>query len=283
MNKIALKINAQKDKDFSLAKEVLAHLSAFCEKIYVEDAYAELLGGKVQPYVADSFASDAELLLVLGGDGTMLHAARTAVKRGIPMLGVNMGRVGYLASVECSELSELSRLERNDFFEKEHMMLRISVHKQSGEELLLGYALNDVVIDGKGHLADIRLYNGEHSLDYRADGLIVATPTGSTAYSFSAGGPVMDEGMEAICVTPVCPRSFFSRSLLFAPDSLLCIENTGERVGDLDVSVDGHTHLPLSYGDCVCVSRAEKGVRILTLKERNLLKVLCTKMDTRHF
>lgn len=283
MNRIALKINAQKDKDFSLAKEVLARLSDFCEKIYVENDFPLLLGGKVHPYTDESFPADAELLLVLGGDGTMLHAARTAVKHDLPMLGVNIGRVGYLASVECSELSELSRLKENDFFEIEHMMLRVSVHKKNGEEMLLGYALNDVVIDGKGHLADIRLYDGESFLDYRADGLIVATPTGSTAYSFSAGGPVMDEGMKAICVTPVCPRSFFSRSLLFAPNSALCIEHTGERVGDLDISVDGYTHFPLSYGESVTVLRADKSVRILTLKKRNLLKVLCTKMGTRYF
>ena len=283
MNKIALKINAQKDKDLSLAKAVLKQLRAFCEKIFVEDTYRDLLGDGVYPYSEDCFPEEAELLLILGGDGTMLHAAQAAVKNSVPMLGVNMGRVGYLASVECSELSQLSRLAQDDFYEKEHMMLRVSVGKQTGEDILLGYALNDVVVDGKGHLADIRLYDAAHYLDYRADGLIVATPTGSTAYSFSAGGPVMDEGMQAICVTPVCPRSFFSRSLLFAPDSLLRVENTGVRGGALDVSLDGHTHMPLAYGESVFVSRCEKSVRILTLKERNLLEVLCTKMGTRHF
>ncbi len=282
MKRIALKINAQKDKDLAYAKEVLDVLLTFCEKIYVEDTYKSLAADNVFFY-GDAIPEDSELILVLGGDGTMLHAACDAVKHDMPMLGINMGRVGYLASVESSEIGMLARLNGNDFFEKEHMLLSVTVKKRSGEELFLGYALNDVVIDGKGHLADIRLNDGKNTLDYRANALIAATPTGSTAYSFSAGGPVMDEAMDAICITPVCPRSFFSRSLLFAPTSVLSIENRRTRDGDLEVSIDGYTHVPLSYGDSVCVCRAEKRVRILTLKERRLLEVLCTKMDTRYF
>ncbi len=282
MKRIALKINAQKDKDLAYAKEVLDVLRPFCEKIYVEDTYECLASDKVLFY-GEAVPEDSELILVLGGDGTMLHAACDAVELDLPMLGINMGRVGYLASLESGEIGALSRLGSNDFLQKEHMLLSVTVKKKSGEELFLGYALNDVVIDGKGHLADIRLNDGKNTLDYRANALIAATPTGSTAYSFSAGGPVMDEAMDAICITPVCPRSFFSRSLLFAPTSVLSIENRRTRDGDLDISIDGYTHTPLSYGDSVCVCRAEKRVRILALKERRLLEVLCTKMDTRYF
>lgn len=282
MNKIALRINAQKDKELSLAKRVLSVLDTFCSKIYIENAYSQLASDKTVLYTDDAFPADAELLLVLGGDGTMLHAAQLAIENDLPMLGINMGRVGYLASLECGEVDLLKTLAEDGFAEKRHMTLEVSVEK-NGAPVMLGYALNDVVVDGRGHLADIRLYDGEHFIDYRADGLIAATPTGSTAYSFSAGGPVMDEGMDAICITPVCPRSFFSRSLLFAPTSVLRIENTRERDGALDVSLDGYRHFPLAYGESIVVRRAEKRVRILSLKERHLLEVLCTKMDTRHF
>ena len=283
MKKIALKINEQKDKDLALAKEVLAVLETFCEKIYVEDDYPSLASPKVSFYKTGSTPSDAEILLVLGGDGTMLHAAQSAVELDIPMLGVNIGRVGYLASVECGEVSQLSQLSTNGFREKKHMMLSVTLNRNNGERAFLGYALNDVVVDGRGRLADIRLYDGENTLDYRANGLIVATPTGSTAYSFSAGGPVMDEGMDAICVTPVCPRSFFSRSLLFAPTSVLRVENTRTRDGDLEVSIDGHMRFSLAFGESITVARSEKSVRILAIKERSLLEILCTKMDTRYF
>ena len=283
MKRIALKINVQKDKDLACAKEVLAVLRSFCEKIYVEDTYKSLASEKVFFYGGDTIPKDSELIMVLGGDGTMLHAACDAVKYDLPMLGINMGRVGYLASLEIGEIDTLARLDSDDFLEKQHMLFSVTVKKKNGEEIFLGYALNDVVIDGKGHLADIRLNDGKNTLDYRANALIAATPTGSTAYSFSAGGPVMDEAMEAICITPVCPRSFFSRSLLFAPSSVLSIENRRTRDGDLEISIDGYTHTPLSYGDSVCVCRAQKRIRILALKERRLLEVLCTKMDTRYF
>ena len=190
MKRIALKINAQKDKDLAYAKEVLDVLRPLCEKIYVEDTYECLASDKVLFY-GEAVPEDSELILVLGGDGTMLHAACDAVELDLPMLGINMGRVGYLASLESGEIDALSRLGSNDFLQKEHMLLSVTVKKKSGEELFLGYALNDVVIDGKGHLADIRLNDGKNTLDYRANALIAATPTGSTAYSFSAGGPVV--------------------------------------------------------------------------------------------
>lgn len=281
MNKIALRINPQKDGDLSLAKKVLSVLKTFCEKIYIEKEYAASFSG-VEAYTDDDFPKDAELLLVLGGDGTMLHTAQLALVHDLPMLGINMGRVGYLASLECEELDLLTALAEDGFVEKKHMILQVEKMGDSGLTLL-GYALNDVVFDGKGHLADIRLYDGDNFIDYRADGLIAATPTGSTAYSFSAGGPVMDEGMDAICVTPVCPRSFFSRSLLFSPESVLRVVNIGVRNGDLAVSIDGHIHLSFANGESVMVRRAPKCVRILSLKERHLLEVLCTKMGAKYF
>ena len=282
MNKIALRINTQKDEDLSLSRKVIALLKSFCEKVYIEETYAASFSEDVDTYTENEMPKDAELLLVLGGDGTMLHAAQLALENDLPMLGINMGRVGYLASLECEELALLENLKTDTFIEKKHMMLAIEKLTPSGSELL-GYALNDVIVDGRGHLADIRLYDGESYIDYRADGLIAATPTGSTAYSFSAGGPVVDEELSAICVTPVCPRSFFARSLLFVPESVLRIENTGARNGELDVAIDGYKHFPLASREMISIRRAPKCVRILSLKERHLLKVLCTKMGARYF
>ena len=148
---------------------------------------------------------------------------------------------------------------------------------------MLGCALNDMVIDGGGHLADLRLYEKQSYLDYRADGLIVATPTGSTAYSLSAGGAVLDETMDALCVTPICPRSFFSRSLVFPSDASLRIVNMSTRGDTVRISLDGSTEIPLSSGESVLVCRSTKRVRLITLKPRRLLEVLSTKMNTQHF
>jgi len=283
MKKIVLTPNPQKDVDFLLSVKVIDVLKSFCSEIYVENVYKELLTYGVTGYEPNAFPEDAELILVLGGDGSMLHAAKDALEHDIPLLGINMGRVGYLASVEPHEISDLADLAMDRYIEKKHMTLSVVAKGTDGKEKFLGYALNDVVVDGKGHLADMRVYDGNCFLDYRADGLIAATPTGSTAYSFSAGGPVMDESMDAICLTPVCPRSFFSRSLLFAPTSVLRIVNTTSRDGDMQVILDGQDTYPLRYGEEVIVCRSNLDVKILALKQRNLLEVLCTKMDTRHF
>ncbi len=283
MRKIVLKPNRKKDIGLAISKRVTLVLKKFCSEIYVENKYSELVECGAIGYDSKAFPHECDLMIVLGGDGSMLRAASEAFFYNMPMLGINMGRVGYLASLEPDEIDSLSALFEGKYIVNEHVMLSVSALKKNGEEVFLGNVLNDVVISGKGHLADMRLYNGEHHLDYRADGLIAATPTGSTAYSFSAGGPVMEEGMDAICVTPVCPRSFFSRSLLFSPSSVLHIVNTTARGGELDVSLDGRAHFALAFGERVTVRRAEKGVKILVLKPRNLLEVLRTKMDMRHF
>ena len=283
MKKIVIKPNEYKDVGLCLTSRVVGELKKYCAEIYIEEQYALRLGEGVIGYAPDAFPQDCDLIVVLGGDGSMLHAAADALTYNVPLLGINMGRVGYLASLEPDELDALSKLFDGSYMLNEHITLSVSVRRKNGEEIFLGNVLNDVVVGGTGHLSDMRLYHGEHHLDYRADGLIVATPTGSTAYSLSAGGPVMEEGMDLICVTPVCPRSFFSRSLLFSPGTALRIVNTTTRGGDLDVSLDGILHHPLAFEEEVLVRRSERSVKILTLSPRNLLKILRTKMDMQHF
>ena len=239
MNKIALLPNAQKDVGLVLTKQVLSVLERFCEKIYIPRPLAAQLGKGVLPYEGEDIPTDAELLLIIGGDGSLLHAASAAMKADIPLLGINMGRLGYLTSLEPSEIEKLTCLADGAYTEKSRMTLEVLHKKADGTLTSMGCALNDAVVDGAGHLADLRLFDKERFLDYRAGGLILSTPTGSTAYSLSAGGPVIDESMDAICVTPICPRSFFSRSILFREDAVLRVAYNGERVEPLRVSIDG--------------------------------------------
>ena len=283
MDKIVLLPNLQKDPSLALTREVLSVLKTFCAKIYLEESISARLDEKLDTYSANRIPADAELLLVIGGDGSMLHAAALAMEADVPLLGINMGRLGYLTSVEPSELSLLSRLATGEYTEKRRMTLDVYLKKADGTETKMGTALNDVVVEGAGHLADLRLYDKDRFLDYRAGGLIVSTPTGSTAYSLSAGGPVIDEAMDAICVTPICPRSFFSRSILFCEDTVLRVVYGGERRDALRVSVDGCVDFALMPEEEIVVRRAVKGVRILFLKPRDLLDVLCTKMNMQHF
>lgn len=283
MKRIILLPNREKDPSLSLSLRVLSVLKTFCTTVYTECENRELIAAGAISYTADNFPTDGELLLVLGGDGTMLHAAASAVEYDIPLLGVNIGRLGYLASVEPSDIDALSALADGTYTEQQRMLLDVSLEKKNGETVFLGHALNEMVIDGRGHLADLRLYEKQSYIDYRADGLIVATPTGSTAYSLSAGGPVLDESMDAICVTPICPRSFFSRSLLFSENAELRISNISTRASGVRILMDGCTDIALDDGDTVLVTRSERRVRILTIQPRHLLEVLSTKMNTQHF
>lgn len=283
MKRIVLLPNREKDPSLALSLRALSVLLGFCTCVYTEDTNRELIAAGAIGYHGEDFPKDAELLLVLGGDGTMLHAAALAFERDIPMLGINIGRLGYLASVEPSELATLTALGNDTYTEQARMLLDVTLETREGERRFLGHALNELVIDGGGHLADLRLLEKQSALDYRADGLIVATPTGSTAYSLSAGGPVMDESMDAICVTPICPRSFFSRSLLFPEDAVLRVLNMGTRSDSVRIILDGGTSVPMAVGDTVVIARSEKKVRILSLKPRHLLEVLSTKMNTQHF
>ncbi len=283
MDKIILLPNREKDPALALSQRVLAVLQRFCRRVYTDADNRELLGVGATPFSQDAFPKDAELILVLGGDGTMLHAASAAARYDIPILGINIGRLGYLASLDPSEIETLEALATDTYTEQKRMLLDVFLKKAGKDEVLLGCALNDMVIDGGGHLADLRLYEKHSFLDYRADGLIVATPTGSTAYSLSAGGAVLDETMDAICVTPICPRSFFSRSLVFPPDAALRIVNMSTRGDTARVSLDGCTDIPLSAGDEVTVCRSSRYLRLVTLKPRRLLEVLSTKMNMQHF
>ena len=283
MNKIILLPNREKDPSSILSLRVLEMLRGFCDCVYTENGNEELLRAGAVGYSKDSFPTDAQLLLVLGGDGTMLHAALDAARYDVPLLGINIGRLGYLASLDPSEMDALALLATDTYTEQTRMLLDVSLEGKDGKELFLGHALNDMVIDGGGHLADLRLYEKQTYLDYRADGLIVATPTGSTAYSLSAGGAVLDETMDALCVTPICPRSFFSRSLVFPPDASLRIVNMSTRGDTARISLDGCTDVPLSQGESVVVRRSDRRVRLLELKPRRLLEVLSTKMNTQHF
>lgn len=282
-HKILLLPNGQKDPGYLFTKKVVDVLRPYAPVLYAEETVASMLGEGVEGYAPDAFPKDVTLLLVLGGDGSMLHAAALALKQDIPMLGVNLGRLGYLASLEPEDVGELSRLFTDEPVEKQRMTLDVSCRDGNGNERFLGKVLNEVTLDGGGHLADMRLWEGENFLDYRADGLIVCTPTGSTAYSLSAGGPVIDEAMEAVCVTPICPRSFFSRSLLFPADTVLRAENVGTRAEGLHVSLDGCTEFTLGRGESITVRRSAQSLRIVFLKPRALLDVLQRKMNMQNF
>ena len=228
-----------------------------------------------------------DFVIAVGGDGTIIHAAKNAAFHSKPVLGINNGRLGFMAGLEPSELSRLDALITGRYTLQNLMMLKVTVESKGGEKQL--FCLNDAVVS-KGALSriiDISVDCDRQSLiRYRADGLIVSTPTGSTAYSLSAGGPVVDPAVSSILITPICPHSLISRSIVVNPDAQIEINASRETSidGDNDIflTIDGEQSLPLAPGDTVTVCRAgDVTAKLCRIKDENFYVAIKSKMTER--
>lgn len=247
---------------------------------------------------ANKITEDVDCVLVLGGDGTLLQAARDIIDKDMPLLGINLGTLGYLAEIEESGLeSALDQLLEGQYDIEQRMMLSGKVIRNEYHEKLHqengivdydkkeSYALNDIVITRSGTLQIIKfnLYvNGQFLNRYNADGVIVATPTGSTGYNMSAGGPIVEPKAELIVVTPICPHTLNTRSIVLAPADKIEIEIVSGRedsVQQVEVNFDGSHKLILYTGDRVEIRRAMKTTGIVKLNRVSFLEVLHKKMS----
>ena len=225
--------------------------------------------------------AEADILIVLGGDGTILEAARRSAQRGTPILGINLGRLGYMAELEMSELELLGRVVRGDYSLEKRSMLRVEL-LAGGELRSFCYALNDAVISNGSvsRIIDVELSeNGNRVATYRADGLIIATPTGSTAYSMSAGGAIVDPRVECFCVTPICPHSFSARPLIFSDGATLEVRNTCAREKMLYLTVDGRMNFELYRNQVVRITKSSMQTNLIRLKSCGFYQKLWQKMN----
>lgn len=225
-----------------------------------------------------------ECAVVLGGDGTLLKAARDMAEYEIPLIGVNLGTLGYLAEVEIGNIEEaLSRLLAGKYSREERMMLAGTVHAQ-GQQEVCGFALNDIVISRCGSLQILRFdiyVNGLFLNAYSADGIIVATPTGSTGYNMSAGGPIVEPGASLLLLTPICPHTLNTRSIILSPEDEVCIvipEGRDNTIQTLEANFDGTHKIILHTGDKIVIRKASKTTEILKLNTESFLEVLHKKM-----
>jgi NAD+ kinase len=228
----------------------------------------------------DAVYAEADILIVLGGDGSILEASRRAVHRGTPILGINLGRLGYMAELELSELDLLSKLFTDEYYLEPRSMLRVELYS-GGDLKSFGYALNDAVISNGAvsRMIDLELFeNGKPVTTYRADGLIIATPTGSTAYSMSAGGPIVEPSVPCVCVTPICPHSLTARPLIFSENSVLEVRNTCVREKMLYLTVDGRMNFEIYRNQLVRVTKAKLVTNLVRLKPSAFYSKLRQKM-----
>lgn len=279
MKRFYLIPNPEKDKDLVISRcaaEILLHHGA---TVYMEKIYAPLCEG-VTPCPTDGDPEALDAILTVGGDGTVLSASRLALRLHVPLLGINLGRLGYLAELEPDHLEELSRLCDGEYGVRDVMTLRVSLVREGKEWPLPRCVINEVVVQRRvtDPTATVSISaEGESEITYVADGLILSTPSGSTAYSLSAGGPVLSPALEAICVTPICPHTFFNRAILFDSTRLLRVRNAG-RTEKLLVTLDGRETIEIDQGDELMVSRANATLKILTLYQHDFLGVLKRKI-----
>lgn len=230
-------------------------------------------------------SDDADCMLVLGGDGTMLQAARGTVAKNIPMLGINLGTVGYLAEIELSDIEKaLERLFADDYWLEERMML-IGTVKKKEKEPEEDWALNDIAITRSGSLQIIKysIYVNDMFLySYSADGVMVSTPTGSTGYNLSAGGPIVEPKAKLLLITPICPHTLNTRSIILSAEDRITIEIDAGREGEpqeVEANFDGSHKVILCTGDKLEIKQSEKKTDIIKLSNVSFLEVLHKKMN----
>ena len=223
-----------------------------------------------------------DLAIAIGGDGTIVHVAKAAAVVGCPILGVNAGHVGFLAGLEADELEILPALLDGTYTVDERALLEVTVHTERGDATR--YAMNEATISrgGLSRLVDVTVRaDGGEVLSCRGDGVIIATPTGSTAYSLSAGGPVVDPSVDCVLLTPVCPHSLDSRPRIWPAGVTLTAEAVAADGAPAYVTVDGEENIPLKPTDTVIIRRAAHAVRLVQLRRDTFYERLRRKLSDR--
>lgn len=283
MDRFYIITNSAKDKELKLTGEIVSYLRSRGKECMVQQAERKL-EGSYHYTNPDLIPEGTQCILVLGGDGTLLQAARDVVHREIPLLGMNLGTLGFLAEVDrYSIYPSLDQLMSDDYEIEERMMLTGSVWRG---DTLIGEdaALNDIVISRDGPLRVVRFknyVNNEYLNSYNADGIIISTPTGSTGYSLSCGGPVISPNAAMTLMTPVAPHTMNTRSIIFPAEDVITVELGEGRRQDQEkglASFDGDTVIPMVTGDRIIIRKAAVSCRILKLNHLSFVEVLRQKM-----
>lgn len=268
---VAIYTNEDKDAGMQITNRVAGLLDGKCDVVLRRDF--------------ESFADmceSADALIVLGGDGTLLGAARKACAFDMPILGINLGTMGFLAEVETDKIEDcLTRFLAGDYKIEERFMINAEIIRD-GKTVAAYNALNDVVISSSSfkRVVSMNLYvNNDYITSYDADGVVAATPTGSTAYSLSAGGPITDSTMELMLITPICPHTLSSRPLILPPDKKVTVEITKDREHSSLLTVDGQEGEKLLIGDKVIIAAAKCRTKLIRVNGMNFYEILRKKIS----
>lgn len=226
-------------------------------------------------------SSHCDLVISIGGDGTLLHTARSLIGRDVPLLGINLGRLGFLVDISPDQMQErLREIFEGNYLEEQRIMLEVSIGN-GNKPARVDYAFNDVVVHKweVARMIEVDTYIDERLLNsMRSDGLIVATPTGSTAYALSGGGPIMDPDMDAMVIVPICPHSMNYRPYVFDGNCEVELRVWDDSCPHAQVSCDGQINMAIQAGDIIRIKRHPKRVRLIHPPEYNHFQVLRTKL-----
>jgi len=278
MKKIGIIVKKGVPEAIDAVKVFLQQLKRKRFKTFIEDEIASALG--IRGYSRQELCSKADLIVVFGGDGTLLSVARLVGDKGIPILGVNLGGLGFITETNKEEFlqDKINNLFSEKWNFEERIMLLADVYREK-RKLAEYNALNDVVINKSAlsRMIEFDVYiNNQFVTAFRADGLIISTPTGSTAHSLSAGGPILYPTLESFVMTPICPHTLTNRPIVL-PDKF-AIEVNIKSGEDIYLTLDGQVGFPLEINDKVRIKKADYKIRFLLLRDREYFKILRTKL-----
>lgn len=271
---VLLVVNMHKTDAPRLSKQI----SVYLEKKGIAVSHIQLLRGERVPEVDEHF----DLAISLGGDGTVLYCARMLYGLDIPILAVNLGSFGFITEVSVNEWQEaFEKFCCGETLLSSRIMFDLKVIRDS-EEVYTGYGLNDVAVSSLGisNVINLNLHLGQTLLGtFRADGIVVATPTGSTAYSLAAGGPIVDSQMEALVITPICPFTLSNRPIVVSSDEQITIEADRYQRTGLNLTIDGQENFGLVGGDQIIIRQAEHKTLLALSNRRNFYEVVRSKLN----
>ena len=286
MKRVILTPNPYRDKNFQTVRNAVKILqdagieTRLCLPFEVDKTYD--LPRDLRFYKLDREIQNTDLVICFGGDGTILHMAKAATRQGVPILGVNIGTMGFMAELESTELNQLARLAQGDYSIDSRMMLDVTVQRDR-DIIYHDICLNDVVIT-KGAVARIVHLavscDGVQAMECGGDGIIVATPTGSTAYNLSAGGPIVEPEAKSILITPICAHDMVSRCMVASDERVISVELIRNMRRNAFLSVDGGKAVRLNMGDVATIKKSEFETKLLRLKERSFYDVLNLKFKS---
>jgi NAD+ kinase len=223
-------------------------------------------------------SNTAEMIITLGGDGTILRAARAAAEIGVPILGINLGGKGFMAELEAEDIGLLNTVAAGKYKIDTRVMIDVEVLRD-GEVRNCDFALNDVVIKGDNKVIDMTIFGDSQKIThFSGDGVVIATPTGSTAYSMSAGGPIVDPAAKNIIITPICAHILEARSFVLIQERIVTVEIGYKKSNPSYISVDGGDHINIQSGDTVRVYKSKRDTKLVRLSDKSFYRKVSEKL-----